>query len=196
MNTENILIIDLETGGLDELTNGTCSVAMKVFDKDITDEFLIKPHINRTYTEKALEINGLNTIELEEKGITAKEACERIISFIRKNFNNAPQVLGHNVKFDLNFLKHLFLDGGYQDFNNFIDRDFLDSKVFANLLKRLGKYPNRSTALVSAYRHFTGKEPVNAHNALADVLMTEEVFNKELEIFQNKKQELTVRDYK
>lgn len=110
---DNYTVIDIETTGLSCEKNEIIELsALKIRDNKIVDEFssLVKPagHINSF-------IRGLTGIsdELVKDASDITKVLPNFISFIDND-----TVLGHNVKFDLRFIKYNLKKHFQKDFNN------------------------------------------------------------------------------
>lgn len=173
---KEIIVLDTETGGLDHLRSGLCSVALKVFGREESLHLLIKPNPFLDYSSSAFNTNGLSAELLEEKGVSEEEAVRLIEDFIWTNFAEKPYCMGHNVGFDLRFLEALFSRHSKTFVNNKVHYNFLDTKVIAIFLHHAGLVKYYKHNLSFLYEYFTGKSPSGAHDAMNDVLMTEELY--------------------
>lgn len=114
----NIIVFDVETGGLDSLVNPITQIALQAFSlKDFKEvcrySSYVKPSYNQEYDDKALAYTGITLTKLEKEGkpITqvVKELCQ---FFLQANQSGSkthkPVLLGHNVLFDIGFLQAAF----------------------------------------------------------------------------------------
>lgn len=181
-------IMDTETGGFSSSFDGLCSVALKVYGKDISENIFIKPDPELNYHSGAEKVHGLTEKWLEENGITELEAIKKIKSFISKNFNEIPDLIGQNISFDTKFVDSLFRRNRMGPFAQLYlgteDTMFRTRR----LVKRYG-LDCANSKLGTAYKFFTGKEPENTHDAMGDVLMTEELYKKQEEFMESKQNE-------
>lgn len=100
------IALDLETTGLDPEENRIIEIAAVKFVKEGEQFFpdqrftcLVNPGI--PVPQKITEITGITSKMIEEEGIDTAEAIEKLHAFIEKY-----PVCGHNVFFDLSFLRH------------------------------------------------------------------------------------------
>ena len=98
-----IVCLDLETTSLDPKTDRIIEIAAVRFDEhsgEIIDTFeaLVNPQIPLSDTIKLL--TGIT-----DKELTTAPTIEKVIPKFREFVGDLP-VLGHNVPFDLGFLKH------------------------------------------------------------------------------------------
>jgi len=122
MKVANIVIWDLETGGLKAERNAVAEIAMIAINSVTLDEIgryeaIIAPYkqLDGTpveYVQKALDYNGL-TMRRIEAGKDAKIVAKEIQQFLKQHSiplrhgNGKPIPAGHNIaKFDIPFLKH------------------------------------------------------------------------------------------
>lgn len=181
---ENLITIDVETGGFDANKNIICSVCMKKFNSNETFEVYIKPNKKLTYVDTAFKVNRLSIEFLEENGVYEKEAIEKILSFIsdKKYF-----VLGYNVRFDINFLNALFLRNGHDRFLNYIDYHTRDCMVTALFLNDCGIIDLDKFSLIKVYESIFKEHFNNAHSSRGDVLATERLYKYFIELMKKLK---------
>ena len=180
-----IVVLDVETGGLNSKKNGLCSVSLKVFGSETWCNFLIKPNLELNYGEKAFSINGLNLSDLERRGLPEPVAVTEIEAFIIQNWpTHRPCVLGQNVGFDLAFMNALFLRNRTYSFSSLIGYVKFDTLSNTLIMQEAGIVNLHNTSLGAAYRFFCGKDPVDAHQAVGDVRMTEELFRAQCSLLR------------
>ena len=182
----NTLIIDTETGGLSPINNALCSVALKVYGKEISKEIFILPHEELEYDKRAMEITGITKDYLLKKGIPEKNVIREILTFINENFDGRPFVLGHNVGFDIQFLDALFKRHTNARFSELVHIHRKDTMLNMLFLRDSGLVDCPSLSLVNCYSCLSKKDPENTHSALGDVLITEELYRLQLELIKNK----------
>lgn len=178
MSNYGVLVFDVETGGVNPFTNGLASVTLKVKGLDIIDTFYVKVNDRLRYEQGAFNVNGLDRDYLNTNGVTEREAIERVVGFIKRNYPGKPNILGHNVVFDVQFMNALFMRNGSGMFTDFVYYHPKDTMILLDGLRSAGLVNLRSVSLVNAYKHFFGKDFDNAHNSEADVIATEELYDK------------------
>jgi len=177
-------VSDTETGGFDAQHDGLCSIAIKSFNMEPKLHLFIKPNPNLNYNPKALEVNGLTLEHLETVGISEEETINRIRTFFTEHLIEKPSIIGQNIQFDIKFLEALFVRNDAGRFSDLINYHVIDTYPITKALKDARKIQIIDCKLGTAYTHFTGKEPKNAHDAMADVLMTEELYNSQLKFLE------------
>ena len=160
---DNYTVIDIETTGLSCEKNEIIELsALKIRNNKVVDEFtsLVKPggHINSF-------IRGLTGIsdELVKDANDITKVLPDFISFIEDD-----TILGHNVKFDLRFIKHNLKKHFQKDFNN----------TAVDTLKVSRKYCTELTShrlqVLAEYFNISTK---GHHRALKDCEITNDVYH-------------------
>ena len=114
-----LAFIDTETTGLDPINNEIIEIAIKIIDTEVirtscrTDvvyefEGKFKIRCMETASPKALEINGYNQEEWKDAYTWSKPACERLLERLK-----GCVVVGHNVQFDVTFIRESLKRKGY-----------------------------------------------------------------------------------
>lgn len=165
-------IVDLETTGLSPAADVIIEVAaFKYKNNELTDKYttLIKPIDKDTGTvihidDFVTNLTGI-TNEMVSTAPTFKEISKDLYDFLYGDV-----IVGHNVNFDVNFLRENFLSLDMPFPNNYVDTLRLARRLFPDL-------PHHRLSDLSD--HF-GLKGVH-HRAAGDVEITKEV----LEIFRN-----------
>lgn len=184
-NKKNIMTLDVETGGLNPYNNGLMSVTLKVYGEDVIKTLYVQKNDRLKYDKRALEINGISESYVNEVGVSEQGAVMIIKQFIQDNYMRKPNILGHNVSFDVQFLNSIFMRVEGRLFTEYVYYHPKDTMVIMDFLKTAGVIEIPRVNLISCYKHFFGQEFNNAHSSEADVIATEKVYEKLLE-FINK----------
>ena len=168
-----LCVFDLETTGLNISKDRILQIAvLKIHPSGKKEELnmLINPEMNISDSNSA--IHGV-TNEMVKDAPTFKDAGSEIAAFIGDS-----DLAGYNSnKFDIPVLAEEFLR---------VDIDFdLSSKDCVDIQNIFHKMEQRT--LVAAYKFYCSKELINAHDAMADTVATWEVFEKQLEQYENLK---------
>ncbi|MBT5932980.1 MAG: 3'-5' exonuclease [Flavobacteriales bacterium] len=168
-----LCVFDLETTGLNISKDRILQIAiLKIHPSGKKEELnmLINPEMNISDSNSA--IHGV-TNEMVKDAPTFKDAGSEIVAFIGDS-----DLAGYNSnKFDIPVLAEEFLR---------VDIDFdLSSKDCVDIQNIFHKMEQRT--LVAAYKFYCSKELINAHDAMADTVATWEVFEKQLEQYENLK---------
>lgn len=179
--TKHIVAFDVETTGLSFTSDYIIQIAAVKIDKDfnIIDEmkYLVKPIKDFEIAEGALEKHGLTKEFILENGEDLKTVAEKFIKF-----SDGCDMLSYNGRgFDIRMISKEFASVGIE-FN--INRVFFDSFLLEQKL-----FPR---TLDVVYKRYTGKDLIDAHDALADVKATIEIFKLQVEAYAN--QDVTLDD--
>ena len=192
-----IICIDFETGGLDANKNPATEVGLISFRNNTFDEIsryesYIKPYDEEnglTYTQKALDSTNLSLDKLEKEGQKYTKVVNDLIKEFKKantagNKTKKPILLGHNIAFDIPFLMQLF-DLAGKDLSEVLDGK-LDNKgrfipgYFDTMWDARRRWPEMKKEIknhkLETVTEKLGIELDNAHEALADVEATMEVY--------------------
>lgn len=172
---KNIVAFDVETTGLSFKTDCIIQLAAVKFDRDfnIIDQMchLVKPLHDFEIAEGAFEKHGISKEDILNNG---KELIDVATEFL-KMIDGCDMLSFNGRNFDVRMISKDFASVGLTfDFEN---RVFFDSLLLETKLS-----PRN---LEAVYKRYTGKDLDNAHNALADVLGTIEVFKYQVQLFAN-----------
>lgn len=178
MDSDKILFIDTETGGLDPNVNSLLSIAFVVWKKFrivASKEVLIDDGILNV-TEKALEINGIILEEHKKVAISPSEAIKVLEEFLSLHFRPDEKITigGHNVNFDVNFIKYFFNKNGY-NFNKRFSHRYVDTATILYYLYLSNKISQKAISSQEAFDFF-GIVVENRHTALSDAIATTKLF--------------------
>ena len=133
----------------------------------------------------ALKVNKLTIEQVRAEGVTPHAALAAIRLMLQKNdMRSDVRIVGHNVAFDIGYLKRLFrLAGEEPAYRKLFSYRSLCTQAGALLLEQAGRIdlPGGSASLDALVKLWAVKlDRVEGHNALADAYATAEVLNKEL----------------
>lgn len=185
----DLLFIDTETGGLDSRVHSIISLAAVVWrDGQLGNRFEVfirEPHL--CLDPEALSVNRIDVHWLQRNGKTPQLAVEEFERFICQNFSvagDAPRVTlaGHNVGFDVGFLKRLYGFSNHSYDKRFGHRSIDTSSILAFLI--LAKIiPIDAPRSDLAFSYFGIEfEPNSRHTALGDCIATAKMFNRLLNL--------------
>jgi len=168
-----LCVFDLETTGLDVSKDRIVQIAiLKIYPNGKKEELnlVINPEMN--ISESNAAIHGI-TNEMVKDAPTFKTAAKEISEFIGES-----DMAGYNSnKFDIPVLAEEFLR---------VEMDFdLSARRCVDVQNIFHKMEQRT--LVAAFKFYCSKELENAHDAMADTTATWEVFEKQLERYDNLK---------
>lgn len=172
-----LVFLDTETGGINPKVNSLLSIGLVIWeDKKIIfeKEFFLKEE-QYNITPKAMEINKLNLDELKKNGIEKNKIKEEITKIIKRNFEDKAILAGHNINFDISFIKTIFTE---EEFMNLFSYRSIDT---ASIIKYISIKKNINlTSLDDAIKYYNLKIE-KRHSALDDAIVTAKIFNLLLE---------------
>jgi DNA polymerase III epsilon subunit-like protein len=184
-----LLAIDTETSGLDPDVHSVLSIGAAVWSGgavvDSTEIFVRS--LNLEIQPEALAVNRIDLAWLQENGITSEAAVAKLEAFVHRNFDTSDPkaratLIGHNVSFDLSFLKRLYKRVGVTFDNTFSHRT-IDTASIVRFLILAGMLPLSGAGSTEAFEYF-GIKVSNRHSALADAIATTQLFDKLIELVQ------------
>lgn len=177
-----LLFVDTETGGLDPELHSLLSIGLvswehgKIKNKQ---EFLILDDIFRI-TPDAQAINKIDYNNFIEKASTKEFVYDKILNFLFKSgFSEVEPITlaGHNVGFDIGFLKKFF--GG--NYSNLFSHRSIDTASILKFMYLSGKIEKDISSSDEAFEYF-GITTDNRHTAIGDAISTAKLFNELLAI--------------
>jgi DNA polymerase-3 subunit epsilon len=177
---DRLLFIDTETGGLDPNKHSLLSLAMVVWeDMEIIDsqEILINDG-KLSVTEEALSINKIDIGKHKQTAISSSQAIEKIFLFISRYFPHQRKITlaGHNVHFDIDFLR-LFFFRNNENFSKFFSHRIIDTSSILYYLYLAGHLKHRAISSDEAFDLFEIKVE-GRHTAIGDAIATAKLFTK------------------
>lgn len=173
------LFIDTETGGIDPQKHSLLSIAFVVWSEENGIENKLELFVKSekyVFTKEASRINRFDYIDHNIKALSQKKVILKIKEFLGENFNDPKNitVIGHNIQFDVNFLRYFFKRNGYS-FMKLISHRMIDTNSIIKYLIIANVLPNNISNLSDALRHFV----INVeqrHSALNDCIATVKLF--------------------
>lgn len=184
-----LLVVDTETGGMDPQVHSILSLAGIIWEDGVIKaehEVLIleEPLV---VTPQALEVNRINLVEHAKRALAPAEAINRFHTFIEASFtsteaaiNGGVVLVGHNVGFDIGFLRRL-CTLTKTPFERMFSHRSLDTASVLRFLHLLGKVPVSATSSSGGFAHFGIDVPQRQrHTALGDARATAELLSRML----------------
>lgn len=174
------IAFDVETSGLDVNINNLLTACFIVLDSGLKEVNRLNISVKHEYYNlcpKAMEINKIDIRTHHKISTDLLTTRSNLINFLRKNkatFYLIP--IGHNVAFDISFVKKLL----GTEYHKYFSYNTVDTLGIANFLKLCGKIPQNQavslSSLVSYYGLETGTE--HFHSAEYDTEMTVKLLKK------------------
>jgi DNA polymerase III epsilon subunit-like protein len=184
MGHTRLLVIDTETGGTDPLVHSLLAIGAVIWDEGRIvgrEEFLIREPEICTDAD-ALSINRLDLTAVRRDGLSPNEAVVRIERFVSTHFEEPEEVVltGHNVSFDVGFLRRLYRLAGKPYWRRYSHRLFDTASVVRYLsIAGVIKIPNVSSDAAFTYFGIL-PETSKRHTALGDAVATAQLVSRVL----------------
>lgn len=192
------IVIDTETGGLDFKTNALIEVSYAIIiNRFIPVRRQLLMFDRKHITEKALEINNYKMEDIR----TYDGPMQAVVQFIEdidkvvKAYDPTEKIIpvGHNVMFDMKFIKQWMEDMNEGEFYWMFFAKPLDTLTLAREARDRGWILTENAKLETIAEYF-GCERVGAHTAKVDVEMTIDVLEQLLRIKKQHTEEQTKND--
>jgi DNA polymerase III epsilon subunit-like protein len=181
INGEFMIVMDMEMSGLDPIKNSILSVGALDFSNPSNTFYMECRMLKGTVAEpEALAVNGFTKKDITDK---KKESLESVLKKFCKWMDEIDDrtIAGHNVQFDIRFLKHSLyvLDIDYKIGSRCIDTYAL---TYIHYLKRGVKPPMKENiADIKSdivFKYCGLKKEPHPHNALTGVKMMAESISR------------------
>lgn len=188
----NLIVIDTETGGLNPETDSILSLAVVIWrDRELVDEtqiFVCEPEMRMD--AESTRIHGIEPDWLRRNGSLPHQAVSKLEGFIATRLPDSPEgtkfiLAGHNVGFDVGFLKRLYRLAGRDFARHFSHRTF-DTASTGLFLILAGLLPPGAASSDELFGYFKipfGKK--ERHSALGDARATARLINSMLGLMDN-----------
>ena len=185
---DKLLFIDTETGGLDPNQHSLLSIAMVVWQNmeifESLEIFINDGKLN--VTDEALEINKIDLEKHKDISLSPRGAISKIFDFLNKHFDASEKitVAGHNINFDVNFLR-FFLTQNNENFSKHFSHRFIDTSSILYYLYLSGNLKYKVLSSSDAFALF-GISVEGRHTALGDAIATAKLYTNLLELTKKK----------
>ena len=191
---KQVLIIDTEASGLDPLYHSILSIGLCPLSDSLSSQefnilsknqeigleiFVDEPCINTD--PQAMAIHGITLEELAEKGLSPLNACLRFEDYLNQHFDQSVLLAGHNINFDLAFMKRLYRLA-QRSWPKQISHRTIDTHSLLWALAYANHIPKNACSSDGAFEFFDCAPPeALRHSALGDAVATKTLLVKILE---------------
>jgi len=187
LSQHKLLVIDTETGGFNPESHSILSLAALVYeDGKIVSEFytlICEGHVIVS-EDAALKVNGLSLERLRANGVSPYDAWVTLTNMLTMHWPASSKIIlaGHNVAFDIGFLKRLYRLACHDYSLRFSHRS-LCTQSGALLLEQAGllELPGGSSLEGVAKALGVPLDREGGHNALKDARATAQVLARMVE---------------
>jgi DNA polymerase-3 subunit epsilon len=183
--TTRLLFVDTETGGLDPFVCSLLSLGLVVWEDGVirgkTEIFVAEPEI--VADAESRDIHGIDIVWLKSHGLPPAAAVDQLETFVATYFDfslvpvSVP-IAGHNVGFDISFLRRLYRLAG-RDYGQIFSHRTLDTAGILRFLSIAGVLQLEGAGSSAAFEHFgIAFGAYVRHSALGDAHATAVLFTK------------------
>ena len=182
-----LFFYDLETTGVKHWKNSIHQISGRiVIDGELKEEFNFKtkPNPNCIIEEEALAVAGIKKEDLENYqpfNQTYKEIVNMLSKYVDKyNKKDKFHLVGYNnASFDNQFLRAFFVQNLDNYFGSWFWSDSIDVMVLASNFLREKRDSLENFKLMTVAKHLDIEvEEEKLHDALYDIHLTQQIFNK------------------
>ncbi|NLV90198.1 MAG: 3'-5' exonuclease [Tenericutes bacterium] len=182
---KKLMFLDVETGGLDEMNDSLLTIGLVYWENgEIVNgtEILISLPDYKV-CKRAMDINKIDLNLLRENGCSEVEAINKVNEYCKEHFGVEKVILaGHNVSFDIAFLRELFRRNNVNYDERFGHRS-VDTSSILKYLYYKGAFKEDISSSDKAFEYFgIDFEEGKRHSALGDSEATAKLFNKLLKV--------------
>jgi DNA polymerase III subunit epsilon len=183
--SSSLVVIDIETTGINPFMNDVLSVALVSLNSNAEP---LEIHVNPgpTNWNKIAAANFERFRQVwEETAVEPTAACEAIEKYIKRWWPGvAVTPVGHNIGFDVAFLRKLAFQGGREQLS-MVSHRALDTHTLLYLLYLKGELPENALSSDGALKYFGIEVSADKrHTALGDALATRSLLFRLLEMFE------------
>lgn len=179
----NLVVVDVETTGTNPFRHQVIAIACVPFMKDIPPLEIYVKHEQLRWSEYARKQFDRYTFKWTTNSISAVEACDRFEQYLSVHYpGENVTLIGHNIGFDIAFLRKLAFDGGRDEIAG-VSHRAVDTHTMLYVLYEQGRLPSSALTSDGAFKHFgIGMPESERHTALGDALATKTLATKLFEL--------------
>lgn len=181
------VFIDTETGGIDPQKHSLLQIGLVIWDANLgiidQAEWYIKSN-HYCFTKHAQSMNKFNLLEHNHFAKEPKTVIKEMLLFLGRYFdkNYFIPLIGHNVQFDVAFLKEFFKKN-HRSFNQYFSHRYIDTYSVYKTLVLAGIISHSLDSSADAFNYFKIQVD-NRHRAISDCIATVELYTKLLSLLE------------
>lgn len=176
LESSPVVVVDVETSGVNPFRHEVLAVALvPLLGEAAPLEIYVRTQAIE-WNARAREIFRSYERRWAVRAVEPAVACERIERYLADTFAGRPVTpIGHNIGFDVAFLRKLAFLGGRDQLKHLSHRG-IDTHTLLYLLYLKGKIPEAALTSDGAFRKFGVNLPsTERHTALGDALATKQL---------------------
>jgi len=184
---KRLVFIDTETGGVIPEKHSLLSIGLVIWDADQgiigKQEYFIKS-ARYVVTQEAKRINKFKRLHHNMIAEDAASVINKMIDYCQSFFpdNIAIPLAGHNIQFDVGFLKVLFKKNN-RSFGQYFSHRMIDTYSVYKTIVLSGVIEENIDSSANAFSYFNIRVD-ERHDALSDCIATVELYEKLIRLIQ------------
>lgn len=174
------IVLDTETTGLNAAEDELLQVSIIDNEGTVLFDSYIRPTQHTEWAE-AERVNHI-TPEMVDKSPTIEEVMPEINDILKRY----DKIVGYNVRFDADFLKH---NGAEFSNAEYADAMKMFAPIYGEWNDQRGSYKWQKLTIAADYYGYDWSEHKEAHNSLGDCYATLHVYKEINEVIKNQKSE-------
>jgi DNA polymerase-3 subunit epsilon len=186
LSNRDLVVVDVETSGINPFRHDVLAVGLVPLNSELPATVVyVRPEAIE-WSEYARRNFERYSSEWEAAALAPSEACDFIEKYLAETFSGRIATpIGHNIGFDVAFLRRLAFLGGREQLAGLSHRA-IDTHTLLYLLSLQGRIPIAATTSDGAFKHFGVRiEDRVRHTALGDAKATRELVIRVLETILN-----------
>lgn len=175
---KNLVVIDTETSGTNPLVHDVLSLAFVPLSHARAPLVIYVHHDDICWTDFAHRNFQNFAHEWKARAVSPKQAVNEVERYLSIQFERSVVTpVGHNIGFDLSFLKRLAFQAGRESIE-LLGHRAIDTHTMLYLLYLKGVIPLSATSSDGAFQHFGLDVPEHErHTAYGDAVATRHLFS-------------------
>ncbi|MCR8956336.1 3'-5' exonuclease [Variovorax sp. S2] len=184
LSHKNLVAIDVETSGANPFKHEVLAIGFSPIDESIPSKTVYIRHNEIEWSPHAHEIFLNYSEEWEKQSVNPTLAHKEIENYLSQHFrDHAITPVGHNIGFDLAFLRKLAFQSGHEHISG-ISHRAVDTHTLLYVLALKNIIPISATTSDGAFSYFgIGIEDKDRHTAIGDAEATSDLLKKILKKF-------------
>lgn len=173
-----LVVLDLETSGVNPNKHSVLEIGICPISDKIPSFHAYVKTPNIIWSDYARKNFSNFAEKWEKQAIPPAAAIEALDNYLKENFKHKATLIGHNIGFDISFLKKLAYEAELDEIPR-ISHRAIDTHTLLYALHLQNKIPSNALTSDGAFSYFEIEVPTkDRHTALGDAIATKELFKK------------------
>lgn len=175
-SNRHLVVVDIETSGTNPFMHEALALAFVPVGANIPPASFYVSHESIVWSDFARRNFENFQRTWRQEAVSARRTCEAIEQYLQRHFGDATVTLvGHNIGFDVAFLRKLAFQGGRDQLAG-VSHRAVDTHTLLYVLAMQGLIPYEAVTSDGAFRYFNIEIAAEArHTAMGDALATREL---------------------